>query len=91
MRRDDFARLERRWREQPMFLPRRRRLPRWPLVIALLALAAWLGSALLDRGPLEVLADRFNTAFDADANPGRPAANATAARNDPVPETAAER
>jgi len=38
MPRDEFERLERRWRKQPLFL--RRRSPRWPLVMLVAGLAA---------------------------------------------------
>jgi hypothetical protein len=74
MPRDDFASLERRWREQPLFLPRRRRLPLWPLVVALLALAGALGSTALDPRGWNDLTAGIMDAFDARANPaGRPA------------------
>lgn len=40
MPRDELDRLEGRWRKQPLFLPRRRRLPRWPIALLLAALVA---------------------------------------------------
>jgi hypothetical protein len=67
MPRDDFASLERRWREQPLFLPRRRRLPLWPVAVALLALAVGLGSILLDRKQVAGLIAGLEAAFDANA------------------------
>ncbi len=67
MPRDDFSQLERRWREQPLFLPRRRRLPLWPLVLALLALAGALGTTLIDPRGWEDLSAGLSDAFDARA------------------------
>lgn len=78
MPRDDFARLERRWREQPLFLPRRRRLPLWPVVVALLVLAGGLGSVLLDSKQMEALIAGLEEAFHADVNPSAAPAGRTA-------------
>ncbi len=69
MPRDDFARLERRWREQPLFLPRRRHLPLWPLVIALLCVAVTLGSMLFDQEQLAGMIAGAEKAFNAHATP----------------------
>jgi hypothetical protein len=98
MPRDEFARLERRWRERPLFLPRRRRLARWPLLLALLAGAGTLASALVDRGQLAALALRLEAAFGRDAiadpipAPPTPTAAATAAARDGrTPPAAADR
>jgi hypothetical protein len=67
MPRDDFASLERRWREQPLFLARRRRPPRWPLAVALLALSVALGSILLGQKQVAALIAGLEAAFDAHA------------------------
>jgi len=69
MPRDDFASLERRWREQPLFLARRRRRrrPRWPLAVALLALSVALGSILLGQKQVAALIAGLEAAFDAHA------------------------
>jgi hypothetical protein len=61
MPRDEFERLERRWREQPLFLPRRRRLPRWSSVLLVAALAA----ALLGQVPTAGLIERLQQALAA--------------------------
>jgi hypothetical protein len=78
MPRDDFARLDRRWREQPLFLPRRRRLPLWSVVIALLALAGGLASTLLDPKQAQGLVAEPGDAFSTSANPSAPPADRTA-------------
>jgi hypothetical protein len=54
MPRDEFERLERRWREQPLFLPRRRRLPWWPLALFLAVLVV----ALVGQQPTAGLIER---------------------------------
>jgi hypothetical protein len=74
MPRDEFERLERRWREQPLFLPRRRRLPRWPLVL----LVAVLAAALLGQVPTAGLIERLQQALAAGmvVAPGSPQAGA---------------
>jgi hypothetical protein len=73
MPRDEFERLERRWREQPLFLPRRRRLPRWPLV-----LLAVLAAVLLGQAPTAGLIARLQQALAAGVvvAPGSPPAGA---------------
>jgi hypothetical protein len=78
MPRDDFTSLERRWRERPLFLPRRRRLPLWPAIIALPALAAGLGWALLDRNQVAGLVAGLEATFDANANQSAAPPNSTA-------------
>jgi hypothetical protein len=72
MPRDDFARLERRWRERPLFLPRRRRLPWWALGAVLVALAATLTLSLLGPRPVERLVDSLGGAVNANAGPSTP-------------------
>jgi hypothetical protein len=67
MPRDDFASLERRWREQPLFLSRHRRRPLWPLAVALLALSVALGSILLGQKQAAGLIAGLEAAFDAHA------------------------
>lgn len=79
MPRDDFARLERRWREQPMFLPRRRRLPIWPLVLTLFAMTAALGATLFDRSQFDGLVTGLEQVFRIDADAPNPKAASTAA------------
>jgi hypothetical protein len=59
MARDELDRLERRWRARPMFRPRRRRLPRWPLALLLAALVA----ALVWRQPTAGLIERVQRAL----------------------------
>jgi hypothetical protein len=80
MPRDDFAHLERRWREQPLFLPRRRRLPLWPLVLGLVALGGALGTTLIDPRGWEDLSAGLSDAFDARAAQERTAGPAAAGR-----------
>jgi len=94
MPRDDFARLERRWRERPLFLARRRRLPRWPWRVVLLALAGALSFSLLAPDQREALTAAAWALLDGGAGPGgpadaqRPTASATAARGRSLPDAA---
>lgn len=81
MPRDDFARLERRWRQRPMFLPRRRRLWHWPIVIALFALSAAFGATLLDRNQVVGLVVGLEEAFNLGADAPYPKAASTATSN----------
>jgi hypothetical protein len=70
MPRDDFARLERRWRARPLFLPRRKRLPWWALVTTVLVvLVAALTSSLLGPKPMELLVESLGGAVSAKADP----------------------
>jgi hypothetical protein len=48
MPRDEFERLERRWREQPLFLDRPSRKPLWLLFALLVAVGSLLGAAAVD-------------------------------------------
>jgi hypothetical protein len=83
MPRDDFARLERRWRERPLFLPRRRRLPWWALGAVFLVLAVTLTSSLLGRKPMHLLVDSLGGAVNANADPSA----SPAARTGDAPAT----
>jgi hypothetical protein len=53
MPKDEFERLERRWRERPLFLDPPRRGPRWLLLLLLLLVGAFLGLAAIGPGPAE--------------------------------------
>jgi hypothetical protein len=69
MPRDDFTRLERRWRKRPLFLPRRRHLPISPGLVLLVALGGVLASALFGVKPLADLTAAVRQAFNASASP----------------------
>lgn len=77
MPRDEFERLERRWRERPLFLERPSDKPRWLLVAVLLALGLLLGMAAIEPSAPGRLLDRF-TGTPGDA-PGDQAARANPA------------
>jgi hypothetical protein len=65
-----------------MFLPRRRRLRHWPLVIALLAISAVLGATLLDRNQFEGLVAELEGAFKLGFDAPYSKAASTAAASD---------
>jgi hypothetical protein len=59
MPKDEFERLERRWRERPLFLEPPRRGPRWVLVLLLLLVGGFLGLAAVGPGPAERFVDEL--------------------------------
>jgi len=59
MPKDDFERLERRWRARPLFLERRSRKPLWVFVMLLLAVGLLLGFASIDPPSPNALFDRL--------------------------------
>jgi hypothetical protein len=79
MPRDEFDRLERRWRKRPLFLPRRQRVPRWPLallVAVLVAVFVWQQptAGLIERVQQALVASGFRVPEppQASAEPGGP-------------------
>jgi len=62
MPKDDFERLERRWRERPLFLERPSRRPLWVLFALLLAMGMLLGFAAIDPPGPNTLFDRLTNA-----------------------------
>lgn len=64
MPKDDFARLERRWRERPLFGPPRRRRPRLKLAAVLIAVLTLAGLVVV-QGPAAV--ERIARLVDAPA------------------------
>jgi hypothetical protein len=58
---DEFERLERRWRERPLFLEEPRRSPVWTLALLLLCLGVFLGFAAVGPSGLDRLVARFTT------------------------------
>jgi len=59
MPKDDFERLERRWRKRPLFLKRRSHKPVWVLVMLLLAVGLLLGFAAIDPTSPDGLFERL--------------------------------
>jgi len=59
MPKDDFERLERRWRERPLFLERPSRKPFWVLLVLLLAVGLLLGFAAIDPPSPDAIFDRL--------------------------------
>lgn len=59
MPKDDFERLERRWRNRPLFLERRSRTPVWVFLMLLLAVGLLLGFAAIDPPGSDGLIERL--------------------------------
>jgi hypothetical protein len=55
---DEFERLERQWRERPLFLERPRRAPVWAFAVLLVGIAVFLAYAALGPVDLGRLAER---------------------------------
>ncbi|MEA3276645.1 MAG: hypothetical protein U9Q81_15395 [Pseudomonadota bacterium] len=69
MPKDEFERLERRWRKRPLFPRRRSRGPLWLLAGLAITISLLLGLAAIERPSAEQLFHRLmNVGVDAPAN-----------------------